>query len=180
MDPSKCGLFCCSCHIPPYSCFYKTGIFQQNIHEIVYLIFLENSLGHNSHSAVIKGSGTSLLHPFVPTNSFSVPIGNKLENNLSQANAKCTSFYHFSLSKILAQYYINSDLFQIVFTIFVIVYTYLNTSKTQEFQVKYTGTGISSASLSKCQNHQSCMFNETMPLTANRQATQNIYIMFLK
>ena len=168
MDPSKCGLFCCSCHIPPYSCLYKTGILQQNIHKIVYLIFLENSLGHNSHSAVIKGSGTSLLHPFVSTNSFSVPIGNKLENNLSQANAKCTSFYHFSLSKILVQYYINSDLFQIVFTIFVIVYTYLNTSKTQEFQVKYTGTDVSSASLSKCQNHQSCMFNETMPLTANR------------
>ena len=64
--------------------------------------------------------------------------------------------------------YINFDLFQIVFTMFLIVYTYLNTSKTQEFQVKYTGTDVSSASLSGCQNHQSCMFNETMPLTENR------------
>ena len=130
-------------------------------------IFSENSLGHNSYTAVIKSCWTSLLHPLVSTNSFSVPIG-KLGNNLSYANAKCTMYYGFFLSKLLAQYYINFDLFQIVFTMFLIVYTYLNTSKTQEFQVKYTGTDVSSASLSGCQNHQSCMFNETMPLTENR------------
>ena len=137
------------------------------IYKNEYFIILENSLGYNSYTAVIKSSWTSLLHPFVSTNSFSVPIG-KLKNNLLYANAKCRKYYGFFLSELLAQYYINTDLFQIVFLMFLIVYTYLNTSKTQEFQVNYTGTDVSSASLSKCQNHQSCMFNETMPLTENR------------